>query len=79
MSNSFKLHPKPFPREAKKIPAPPIYGHAFFIYIYLTANNGRPEPGVPSAGTTCDNMIVKSQHIEAKRVNKDAKKDGMLT
>jgi len=35
--------------------------------FYLTANDGRTEPGVPSAGITCDNMIVKSQHIEAKK------------
>ena len=38
-----------------------------FILFYLTANDGRPEPGVLSAGTRCDNMIVKSQHIEAKK------------
>jgi len=31
-----------------------------YLFIYLTANNGRPEPGVPSAGTSCDNMMAKS-------------------
>jgi len=30
-----------------------------FILFYLTANDGRPEPGVPSAGTSCDIIIVK--------------------
>jgi len=38
-----------------------------FYLLHLTANDSRPEPGVPSAGTSCDNMIVKSQHIEAKK------------
>jgi len=52
-----------------------------FIFIYLTPNNGGPELGMPSAGTSFDYMIVKSQHIEAKKrhinkvvINKDAKK-----
>jgi len=69
ISSSFILHPKPFPRGVRKFPVHPIYGHAFFYsYVfYLTANDGRPEPGVPSAGTSCDNMTVKSQHIEAKK------------
>jgi len=40
----------------------------FYLYLFhLKANDGRPEPGVPSAGTSCDNMIVKSQHIGAKK------------
>ena len=43
------------------------YYFIFNYIIYLTANNGRPEPGVPSAGTSCYNMIAKSQHIEAKK------------
>jgi len=31
-----------------------------FIYLfYLTAHDGRPEPGVPSAGTSCDIVIIK--------------------
>jgi len=41
---------------------------ATFIYLfYLMANDGRLEPGVPSARTSCDNVIVKSQHIEVKK------------
>jgi len=35
MSNSFKLHPKPFPRGVKIFSAHPVYEHPFFIYIYF--------------------------------------------
>jgi len=65
MSNSFILHPKIFPRGAKIFPVPSIYGHAF-LCIFILFNGSRPEPGVPSAGTSYDNRIVKSQHIAAK-------------
>jgi len=27
--------------------------------FYLMANDGRPESGMPSAGTSCDNMMAK--------------------
>jgi len=59
------------------MPAKHIHGHQMgsrpqtlvisVILFYSTANDGRPEPRVPSAGTSCDNMIVRSQHIEAKK------------
>jgi len=53
----------------RKIFLRPLFtGMLFYLYLfYLTANDNRPEPGVPSAETSCDNMIVKSQHIEAKK------------
>ena len=44
-----------------------LFFRRYLFLFYLTANDGRPEPGVLSAGTRCDNMIVKSQHIEAKK------------
>jgi len=30
-----------------------------FIFIYSTANDGRLEPGMPSASTSCDNVMAK--------------------
>jgi len=48
-------------------------------------NDARPEPGVPSAGASCDNMMAKSEHIKTQRrclnktvINKDAKKKKMI-
>jgi len=58
------------------------YIFIFILYLfYLTANDGRPGPGVPSAGTSCDNKSInrgEKRCIDKPVINKDAKKEKHL-
>jgi len=39
-----------------------------FIYLfYLMANDGKPQHGVPSAGTSCNNMMAKGQQKQTQK------------
>jgi len=38
----------------------------FYFLFYLTANDGRPEPGMPAAGANCDNMMAKCQQTKTQ-------------
>ena len=82
MSNSFKLHPKPFPRGAKNIPAPLIYGHAF-LFIFILFNGKRQQ--ARAWGAICRDQLRQydsknstyrgeKRYINKSVINKDAKR-----